>query len=311
MRRINAIVEKFIIETEIESMDEFTFLNRLIDIFDRNMKSIYIPNYHHKVPFKRSFGYSYEFLKAVNPEYATYLEKRMEEGAFVLDKSRENRDNNAMSGIIDGTPKIYLPVQNTIEDTYSITHEIIHDMSLDEKNLSETRTIFCEIFSLFMEELERKYFASTVKPCEYAINSLKNLAAISEKNQIIRFEQSLISTYLDQQQTSLIDLNYNKNSNFMMSVIQDIMKEQELSFDIEQRYVIGYLFACYMLDRVEQNPKNLQEFFELNEMINKYYVEDLLDYLELECKDQPIFDLTEKSYQKLEKAYVKHLKKIG
>lgn len=312
--KINNIVEKYISECELVDMDDFIFLNRLIDIYDRHFTSRHIYKYKERIPFKKSFEYSYNFFMSINPEYAEYLKARYLEGAFELDYQKENRDSFAISYTKNGKNKIYIPVQENIDDSYTISHEIIHDMTI-ENGLTINRTLFCEVFSLLTEELQCDYFKKIGGPKLYQNNSIQNLQVIKEKNEIIRFEQQLISTYLDKGQIDLIDISdilvNTHNIEVMSSVAQDITDEGNLSIDIEQRYVIGYLFACYLLDRIKDNPKNVKEFFELNEMLNYYDILDFLDYLELDIKeDTDLFDLTEESYKKLEKSYVKRLKRL-
>lgn len=314
-KKINSIVEKFIKESELKDMNEFTFLNRLIDIYDKHFIQTRVYKYKSRIPYKKSFKYSYDFLNSINPEYAEYLKTRALENAFELDYNKENREETAISYLKDGENKIYLPVQNNLDDSYAISHEIIHDMTIDGCENSFTRSLFCETFSLLTEELQYDYFKKNESPSGYRINLLNNLTAIKEKNETIKIEQRLINTYFNKGFINLIDIvdifKKFKDIDFTLNTLDYIVESNDLSIDFEQRYVIGYLFACYMLDRIKTNPKNIKEFFELNEMINNYELSEFIDYLDLELiDDYDIFDLTEESYNKLEKSYVKRLKEI-
>ena len=60
-----------------------------------------------------------------------------------------------------------------------------------------------------------------------------------------------------------------------------------------------------MYDRIKSNKKNIQEVFELNEMIKEYTIEQVFDYLNLDYDDE---ELTYDSYQKLKRAYQNYLK---
>lgn len=314
LEKINSIVKKYIEECELVDMDDLIFVNRLIDIYDRHFISSSIHKYKEKVSLKKSFRYSYDFFKSINLEYAEYLKSRYLDGTFELDYRKENKDNFAKSYLNNGENKIYIPVQGNLSDTYTLCHEIIHDMTI-ENGLTVNRTLFCEVFSLLAEELQCDYFKKLGNIKSYKNNSIQTLYIIKQKNDIIRFEQQLISTYLDKGQIGLIDITdilvSTNDIEFMAGTLQDIIEKNDLSMDLEQRYVIGYLFACYMLDRIKDNSKNIREFFELNEMLNYYQILDFIDYLGLEIKsDKEAFDLTEESYDKLEKSYVKRLKEI-
>ena len=86
------------------------------------------------------------------------------------------------------------------------------------------------------------------------------------------------------------------------------IERNDVSIDIQQRYIIGYIFGCYMVDRIYQN-KNFNEFFTLNENINNYTEAELIYSLDLRLTDEANFNLTDESYEKLEKSYQKRMQK--
>ena len=64
-----------------------------------------------------------------------------------------------------------------------------------------------------------------------------------------------------------------------------------------------------MFDRINTDKRNIREFMELNEMLDYYIPEEFVSYLGLEyVEESDIFELTEESYQQLEKSFVKVLK---
>lgn len=309
MDKINRIVANFLSETEIRDMQDFTFLNRLIDIYEKHYKFPSISKYRRRVPFDKSYKYSYDFLSTVNPMYAEYLEECRNN--YILDIVRGVKKDDAYSTIEDGKHIIYLPIKEIIADSYDLTHEVIHDMSL-VGNTSLARHLFCEMLSLTMEGLQYDYLKTLrVKECQIEPNAL--LRSIKEKCDIIKLEEHLISTYLDKcdiDAKDIVDLADAFDYKFIATILKYIKKENNLSTDIWQRYVIGYLLSCYLIDRIHENPKNIQEFLDLNEMINQYEIEDVLDYLDLELTDDEFFTLTDESYAKIEKSYVKRLKEM-
>lgn len=310
MEKINELVKKFIVETELVDMNDFTFINRLIEIYERHYKSFNVSEYKNKVSFKKNYQYSYDFLKSINPSYAEYLEMCKNSGVINVVDDPKN-EKQAYSTRENGKNIIYIPLSNTIEDSYALTHEVTHDMSISE-DTSLARHIFCEMLSFVAEELQYNYLNNLkVKDCH--INPSIIMSAIKEKCDMIKFEQHLISTYLVKFNLSVMDIAELNNIfpiDFVVEMLKYLKANNDLSIDVEQRYVIGYLFSCYIIDRINNNEKNIQEFFELNEIINDYEIEDVIDYLDLELKDGEVFDLTESSYEKLEKSYVKRLRKI-
>ena len=65
--------------------------------------------------------------------------------------------------------------------------------------------------------------------------------------------------YSDYASGKLLDIyNETKNKRIVSNVFEKIIKRDDISIDIQQRYVIGYIFGCYMVDRIYQN-KNFNE----------------------------------------------------
>lgn len=306
---INEIIKKELQEYMITSKKEIVFQKRISNIILSHYKKIYVPEYKRKYSFEDNFHIAYSFLKDINEDYANLLLKRYEEGAFIIDeKAEENKI--AVSNIINGEPKIYFPTTNTLMDAYRIVHEFIHDTTIED-GYNDTRMIFCEVLSLYSELLMAKYLEkqnikeSTIRTREI----YKDITSTATK---VLFEIELIDHYLEKGFTNTEDLisivKSSPNKRDSLSSYYIILKDCEFTFGISQRYIIGYLFALLMVDR---DKNNSIEFFELNEMINNYTIENVINYLDLECKNSVgILDLNEKSYQKLESAYVRQLKKI-
>lgn len=312
---LNKIVENYINEIEIQDMDDFIFLNRLMSIFDSHFKKHSSKKYKNRINIDKNYKYSYDFLNKVSPAYGEYLMNRTKEGVFDFVSEIENPEEVAFSTMEDGVKKIYMQISNTIEDSYTISHEIIHDMSLtDVEKLSMAREYFAEMFSLFIEKLQTEYFSSINNISDYKTSYYEMLNTIKENIEKIKIEQKLIEVFLDKNYINFADLRdilySSDDKNLFEYVINEILNNQTLSVDLDQKYVIGYIFSCYLLDRCHER-KDVQEFIELNDIINDYEIEDLLDYLDLELKEDTLnLDLTEESYKKLEKSYIKNLKNM-
>lgn len=306
---INKIIEKELKEYDITSKEEIIFHKRLADIILSHYKEIYVPKYKKKYSFEENFRIAHNFLQDINEDYAYLLIKRYNEGAFIIDEHAEE-NKIAISNIIDGKPMIYFPTTNTLRDSYRIIHEFIHDTTINE-GYNDTRFIFCEVFSLYSELLMAQYHEkqnikeSTIRSREI-YNDVIGTAIKS------KFELDLITRYLEKgfiNEEDLISIIKSiSNKKDALSAYYIILKDQEFTFGMNNRYIIGYLFALLMLERDKDNSI---EFFELNEMLNYYSIENLLNYLDLELTDSVgILNLKEETYQTLEKIYIKQLKKM-
>ena len=306
---INEIIEKELKEYMITSKEEISFQKRISNIMVSHYKNIYVPEYKKKYSFEDNFQIAHNFLKDVNEEYAELLVKRYQEGAFIIDEHAEG-SKIAISNIINGKPMIYLPTTNSLRDSYCIVHEFIHDTTING-GYNDTRFIFCEVFSLYSELLMAKYHEKqNIK--EATIRSREIYQTIATTATKMKFELELINSYLEKgfiKENDLVStIKSIPNKREALSAYYVILKDQGFTFGMDQRYIIGYLFALFMLER---DKNNSIEFFELNEMLNSYSIENLLNYLDLELINSAgLLELSEKSYQKLEESYIKQLKKM-
>ena len=312
MQKLNEILKRFVEDYEVEDFEELSFISNLVCIIDDypiNLKKEVPKNF---VAVNKSFNYSYEFLKTIDEEYANHLQKLKEEAAFDI---KVGEDEYAYSDIVNGKSYIYMPIYNNIGDTYSITHETIHDMSAVAGDTSLNRYLFCEVFSLLAEMLQRDYFYNTTRPKEYNLNNNGILRGVYSKKRTITLELNLIKTYLEHgyiDKQKFIDIMSSFDSSELREIsykLHLILENEELSYGFEQRYIIGYLIASYMHDRILKNPKKIVEFVELNDNLNNYEVQDFLDYLDLDYENSQILNLKEKSYQKLRNSFVNELKR--
>ena len=311
MEKINNIIKKEIEELEIKDIKEFSFILRLNEMILKNKKEIKIPRYRNNIDFEKSFQYSKNFLTSISKEYGLYLEKRRKEGAFLFSS---DIDSLAFSNLIDGKKVIYFPIIGTIEDSYTISHEIIHDMSISDE-YSINRYLFCETVSLLAEMLQKDYFYNNERPKDYLLNGKEILYSIQNKSIIIDFELDLISQYLnngyiDKNLFRNILINYSKEEiEIIINDIEKIFDNEQLNFNYEQRYIIGYTIASYMHNRILKND-NINEFIDINDSLNIYSIEQFLTYLDLDYKGEEDLVLTDKSYQEIEKSYIKQIKTI-
>lgn len=310
MIKLNEIVGNFVKEYEIEDFRELSFISNLTHIIDDHKIQLKDKCAKKYVSINRSFKYSYDFLKSIDPRYAEYLIELKDNNVFDI---VQDKFETPFSNLINGKEYIYLPIFNCIGDTYSITHETIHATSIYDNSLN--RHLFCEVLSILSEMLQRDYFARTTKPPEYNLNNETLLKGLySQKNSVL-LELYLIQAYLeygyiDQMKLlNILDRFDKKELKETADNLNRIIVNEELSYGFDQRYIIGYLIASYMHDRILDDPKKIEEFIDLNDSLGYYEIEDFLDYLDLEYENNCILNLTDKSYQKLKTSFIHELKR--
>lgn len=331
LEKLSNIINNFIKENEILDMDDFYFSCKMIEIFDKHYKNDNYRCHKKKVLFEKSYRYSYDFLKSISLEYAEKLEKLRENNninVLTLSNGKENdfkkiqeethlelvngEKITAYTVSDNGVNKVLMSPQNTLIDSYVLTHEFVHTISLSPDE-SVAASIFCESLSFLSELLQDEYF-NQINVKESHLNKEQLLRTVYESVEALKVKLKLIQNCLNNGKITASDLKKivleSKASEIALDVMDDIIDKNELSTLDDERYVIGIIFAYYMLDRIHTDKRNIQEFIELNEMIDFYIPEEFVSYLDLEyVEESDVFDLTDKSYEKLEQSFVKTLKK--
>ena len=83
------------------------------------------------------------------------------------------------------------------------------------------------------------------------------------------------------------------------------MEDECVDIDFEFRYVLGILIATYLYKHIKINKSNIQELFEMNDIIKEFNQEQVFDYLGIEYNES---DLTHDSYIILENNYKKYVR---
>lgn len=308
MEKINKLVSEYIDYYEIDNFKEFLFPYNLSMVIIKNKKDFKFTKYKNKVPLKKSLKYSREFFESLSPEYAQQFDKFKD---TVIFEKRSDLEEIAYSDMLEnGEVEIFIPYNNTIKDAFSITHEITHATTLD-RDLSLTRNIFCEVMALSAEILQSQFFEKKGLK-DLRVHEQIELESVWQINIINIFQMHLINEFLENGYISAINfmkLLEDFDIDDVYTISNHIMKNlREDDFDVLflNRYIIGYTLASYFCDRI----KNNSEFVDLNDSMNIYSITDFLDYLELEYLDDKYLNLTTKSYQEIEKSYVKRIKSL-
>ena len=309
---INNILLKYLENAKIE---DFEFIKKLNSIILNTKELQYGGKCIEKINLADTIQLAYKFLYSIDSKYANYLVKRINDGTMEFSQKFES----GYSGYDFQNDKrvIGIPVTNTIDDGFVIIHEIIHDYNLDFNNLTETRHLFTEFLSICVELLFSDFLQKDNLFLDDKTSRVNNIflfiKRISYKTD---FEIRLMSHFLDYgyvDKDVIENIIPDNNETYMWQVnysLSDACKFKTMSLDFSQRYVIGGLFSSYLYERILNNPNNIEEFKELNEIINCVSCEDFVNYLGLEVEDCKSFILTDESVKKLEKSYNNELKRF-
>ena len=252
-----------------------------------------------------------EFLEILNPKYLEYYRMRKEDGSFIFDESCEKVAFQYYD--FDNKKRlIYIPVTFTLEDSFSIIHELFHDINCSgSKCDSAGRNYFTEGISLlgellFSDFLKSKNIKEVNNYILKAINGLKHEALEVDFNLRLILEYLKVG-YIDGYMVNDVFVSYpRKYHGFLREVVDYICFDEKLTLEEEEPYVLSYLVAIYMYDRIKRNKKNLEELFDLNQKLDDFSMEQVLDYLGIDYDD---VSLTSESYDILRSGFVKFIKR--
>lgn len=311
VKNLEEIIQEYVFENDINSMEELQFVKTINDIVFHNCNYDYDVKYRKKYSFNQIDNIVCEFLKDFDYDYFLYYELRKNDGTIVFDGKSKDSIPYSDYDYFNKKRTIYIPLTHTLEDAFSIIHELNHDRNVNELYENDTRMIFTESLSILLEFLFEDYLREK-KIVDYKVNNNYVLTAVDYKSLYIDFVLKLINIYINNRKinyTDLLDIikDYNnKQRKDLNDILASIMKDESVDIDFEFRYVLGVLVATYLYHRIKNNKKNIQELFEMNDIINDYDYFQVFDYLDLEYDEDE--GLINHSYKKLENDYKKYVK---
>jgi hypothetical protein len=309
--KISLATEKYIKLADVTDINDIKLMKNLNSIIINQDEKKYNYNYKNKVDLKTTIKYVSSFLDTLTFKYREYFELRLNDGTFIFEDDKENV-KTAYSTFDDINKKriMYIPLKYTLEDSFSIVHELMHDINLDENCESVTRMFYTEALSILAELLLEDYFIKeNIKDAKIPTNY--SLYCAKSKSVEVDFNLKLLINYLENGYIDngvIFKILEQYSSNYVNDLVETITKiidSEELTLDFEQPYIIGTLIATYMHNRIKENKNQIRELFELNEKIKEYEFDQVLDYLDLTYNN---VDLTDESYKKLELNYKKYIK---
>lgn len=316
---LNKILYDFLYDTDDLYIEDFYLIDNFRSIILDNKTILKPSSYRRQTSLNKNIKYSYEFLKTLDERYADKLMKNIEDGVFNFYQRAEGETTNASLEVDDEKKQniIILPFDKTIEDSYTITHEQLHDTNMDPNRLNPTCSLFTEMISFLGELLQRDYFEKKSNtPKEYRKNMSESFFATRIYAISMDFELELIKRFIDKGFINFQDIRdicKGKTTEELETIsieLEKILDNGELNYYKSQNYIISNVLACYLHERILEDPKKIKEFNELNKMINIYPIDRIFDYLELDMKQYRFLNLTDDSYKILRKCYNNEIKRL-
>lgn len=277
------------------------------------------PNFNQKnnirVGINKSVYYTYMFLNSIDKKYADYFEKRLNDNDVIFEYDKKE-EQISESYFIESTKRkiIHVAYNETMKDTYTITHEILHDMNLDVNKRTKTRKLFTEYISMMGELLQEKYQQNiTGKVSNKNMRDTFNYCYQTAVK--IDLEIELIEAYKKYKNINykvLINILKRKNPNNMMLYIdsyEQIRDTGKLSIDFHKRYIIRILLAAYTNQNIEKETRKIDIFKTINENMNDLSSKTILSILDLKLESEINPSLTTRSENELKDSYIKELKR--
>ncbi len=310
---LNKILEEFVGDCYNE--EDYVLIRNFTDIILNSKSPWCNAIYHSKMGLDKCTDYSIDFLKTISPKYSDRLCKLLEHGRieFLDDKEEEHL---SYIDVFEGSKFIKIYQRGTIEDSYNITHEVMHEINMDVDKSAMNWQLMTEAFSICAERLQMDYFARQSDiPRNYRHKEHDTLYALYCKAIVMDFELKLISAYHKYGAVNkyVIDeiLGENHFSAYINSAhLKEIVKDGELSFDMLQRDIIGGIMSTHMYERISNKRKLVKEFVELNDWCNEMDFVDTLKYLDLDVVDPDSIIVSRKSIRELTREYRKRCKNL-
>lgn len=313
---LNKILQS-VIDEEPFFEEDYLLIKKFCEIIINAGIPFFKTKYNSSMGINTSLVYSLDFLEKIDPRYSYNLERIINNNQLYL---HDGKDNYGLSQLIveDGKSIINMYQRGTIEDSYTLTHENIHDTNRDINNLTVFWHLMTETFSILSEMLQMEYFRNLKNvPRNYKLNEMDTLIALYIKACRLDFEIELlfaynrygyINRYIYNEILSKYNNLYEKSEASVH--LLDIIDNGDLEYTSLQRDIVGGILSSYMFERIDTNPSRIQEFIELNDNINYISFIDVLNYLELDVVDKKYVLLSNTSNDILNDCYKRRLKRV-
>lgn len=300
-------------------LEDLKLISDLVKIVLSVPLSLEVPIYKYPMSLETSLYHAKNFLEILNKDYKKDLENAINDGYAVF---RVVEEFFELSATINDASNKYIEYNMTgyVFDVYSIVHELIHYTSLDVKNKTINWRLTTEAYAFVAEALLSQYLKSIPYNIpEIELNDISNIVGVVEKTFMLDFEIELMKLFMIKKNIThedIVGILKNKNETYIEYAILDLKniyekyntdKIYELNFSNYQSYVIGYLLATHILNKINNDTSYISEYINLINNSNNMTFVDTLKKLDLEVIDEENVILSDNSIKVLKREYTKRV----
>lgn len=306
--RLNKILKESYAELSDNKYN--AIIESLLDIVLSNMIITRSANYKLAMPTKNSIEYSIDFINSISNKYGAIARNMFSSLEYYNIIYRTDIESCVYNR--NGLPKMDLFLGNTIEDSYTITHELFHCINF---GFTLNRNLITETISLTAERLQQEYFKK-IDIKEFQKRERNIFFEINQLAYIVDFELKLIKYYLTYKTidndflSRFINSRDRRYARIIEEEIDEILGYNNLRYGYYQRYIIAIVLSSLLVNLINDNPENIKLFIGLNDNCNQFSFIESLEYLGLEVINKDIPILSNDSLNILEKEYQKRLSKL-
>ena len=329
--KLNLAIKNSITDRNLEyQLKYFDEIAKLAEIIVENTPDLERQSYNVEVPIEESIEMTTDFFKSIKKEYSEMFLNILQEKNYDTKndysvKFHTGDGKNKSEVRKDGT--VDIDYFSTLEDVFTITHEITHKFSQPKNQNSTIKEFLGETSTISMEFLLEDYLTNNSYYDKNEISIYKNnrLHETVDDAGAILFERELLKLYQKSNgnltQDVLLDyLNYmNKDSKLYAlffergeKYLNSIVRTGTLSFPQRERYVIGTMLASDFHSKIKEDSSEVQKLSYLIDVLGHSDITSSTDLKTLERVGIPIIKdgeikVTDETISKLTTCYEKEV----
>ncbi len=300
------------IQFEMSNLGEIT---KLAYILISNVSGLKEEKVFEKEELSESIRISSEFLRNISPSYLAEFNRLLNEIQF-------RKSNGENGSLVNREGVITIDYSNTIEDIFTLVHEITHKFSRKENTMLSTNRIMLEITSITMEYILNDYLKQASPYDKDEINKVKNNTLYyAYRNAVHTVLQGI---FIHIYKTNNNHIDESKIKDFIKTLeigsplrtffekeyekgLNDIIEKDNLYFAIYARYIIGVLFASHLYTHIKEEGFNLDELYKL---VSDLKEKDIKEITGLEIFKNGKLNITDEVCDKLKESFIKEQEEI-